>query len=101
MTEEDILRLNKLRKSIPKYKPFCKRLELTFLENFDKENDILEFVKKYSKEYYLLRELIINQLNGIFYHQYNFSKLRKRTIKRYRNHKRYLENENKSTETND
>jgi len=97
MNEDDILLLKKLKKDLPKYKPFLKKLELDFLENFDKENDLLEYVKKYSKEYYLLREFFIKELHGIFSRQFNFNRLRYKKIKKYRNLKRYLENEIEST----
>lgn len=97
MTLEEEISLKELKKSIPKFKVFNKSLEQNLLKKFDEENDAFEFVKKYSREYYQIREFLVAQLFSIFNQQYYFSRHRANLIKKYNNYKTYLEDEIEST----
>lgn len=93
-------KLRQLKKKIPKYQEFNKKVELEFLKNFDELNEAFQYVRQYSKEYYQIREFLQKQLYKVFLEYYYFSKSRKIRYKNYINYKKYLQNEIKPIEEN-
>lgn len=78
-----------LRKRIPKTSIFIKNLENDLLDNFDEYNDNFLLIKKYSKEYNLMREYLKKTVTEITFRYMNFNRQKQKIYNSIKNLKKY------------